>query len=47
MEKYIAFPNDGYKRTNFTNEEFNNLDLVDEKEYKILELFDNFMTNNR
>jgi hypothetical protein len=39
FEKYIAFPDDGWNRHNFTNEEYQNFDWSEEKERIILETF--------
>lgn len=39
LEKYIAFPDDGWHRHNFTNEEYQNFDWSEEKERMILQIF--------
>ncbi|MGN7756230.1 hypothetical protein ACTJIV_02060 [Chryseobacterium sp. 22532] len=39
FKKYIAFPDDGWNRYNFTNEEYQNFDWSEEKENMILNMF--------
>lgn len=39
FEKYIAFPDEGFNRYNFSDEEHQNFDWSEEKERMILELF--------
>ncbi|SHL41123.1 hypothetical protein [Chryseobacterium polytrichastri] len=44
FEKYIAFPDKGKDRYNFTDNEYSNFDMSKDKEKKILELFKHDIT---